>query len=176
MPRVTPTIGTASPGQFETAAFWNANVAALGNFTLGPPVFSAYQSAVQSLGNNLHVPISLDTEVLDSEGGHSTLTNTSRYVCQVAGTYAILGAGAFGANATGIRVAALYISGSIIRGSQMISPPNGSTQMSVVTFAVSPMAVGDYLELNVQQTTGAALNTYFGVDTTSCLDVFWISQ
>jgi hypothetical protein len=71
---VVPTMGQAVPGNFVTAAFWNNNVKALGDFLLSPPRFSIFATAAVSVASGNSIPVVLDMpgEALDTVAGHST--------------------------------------------------------------------------------------------------------
>lgn len=179
MTRVVPTIGQAVPGNFETAAFWNANVQAGLNFLLNPPLFAAYHSGTQSVANNDFTALMiLDTETIDTEGGHSTTTNSQRYTCQVAGLYRLNGGILWPAGGTGARGAKFYFNGSVdVPGSENVIPPSATigTFVSCRTSYVR-LAVGDYVALGGFQNSGAALSTAtpFGGSNTS-LSAEWVS-
>lgn len=57
-------------------------------------------SAVQSIPASTNTPVTLDTEDIDSDSGHSLVTNTSRYTAQTPGWYLITAYISFAANAT----------------------------------------------------------------------------
>lgn len=162
MTRVAPTMGTAVAGNYETAAFWNANVLALGLFLLSPPSFFGYQThsaSPQSILNNTFTAVLLDTEVYDPDGGHSTVTNTSRFTCQVAGRYQFDGTVAFASNATGFRAAKFQVNGAT--PSPVGSERAAAATSSFATVSVSTelqLAVGDYVELMAFQNSGGSLN------------------
>lgn len=48
-----------------------------------PPTAELIQTVGQSVPNGTWGIITFDSEVEDSHGGHSTVTNTSRYTCMV---------------------------------------------------------------------------------------------
>ncbi|MEW2164430.1 hypothetical protein AB0912_15760 [Streptomyces sp. NPDC007084] len=181
MPRTVPAVATESPGYYITAALWMAQVAAIANFSIGSgangvPRFRGYQTSVQALSDNTWTPLNLDTETLDSDNGHSTSTNTSRYVVQVAGTYSIVGHAAFAANATGNRAARINVNGTAIPGSFVKTlAATASHSSAIATHAQAVLAVGDYVEVLGLHTAGAALNTSAATDVASALGVFWIA-
>lgn len=180
MVRAVPTIATETPGNYLTGALWTANVKAMGDWLLGSgtngvPRFRGYQSSVQSLSDNTWTPLTLDTEVFDSDNGHSTSTNTSRYVVQVAGTYQIGGHSAFAANATGNRAARITVNGTPIIGSFVKTLASTASHSSgVATSAQAVCAVGDYIEVMGLQSSGGALNTAAATDVACSMGVFWI--
>ncbi|MET7944333.1 hypothetical protein [Streptomyces sp. NPDC005302] len=181
MPRLVPTIATEVPGNFLTAALWMAQAAAFAQFSIGSgangvPRFRGYQTSVQSLSDNTWTPLTLDTEQFDSDNGHSTSTNTSRYVVQVAGTYFVAGNSAFAANATGNRAVRIGVNGSPIIGSFAKTLASTAAHSSgIATTAEVVCVVGDYIEVMGLQSSGAALNTSSATDVACSLGLFWIA-
>ncbi|MBF6049812.1 hypothetical protein GO001_32300 [Streptomyces sp. NRRL B-1677] len=116
MARTPSDPGQRSPGQFITGALWNAQVKALNEYLTAPPVFSAYQTTAQSISNPTFTSFTLDTEVVDSDGGHSTVTNTSRYTATVPGTYLVIGTAGWSGAATGYRRCRITLNGSAVPG------------------------------------------------------------
>lgn len=123
----------------------------------------AYASGTQSISNgsgDTPTAATLGSEEYDTDGFHSTVTNTSRMTVPSgkAGTYRIRGHAFFAANATGIRFACLLKNGSKVRGSATRTLVPGSTGgISCWAEATIPLAVGDYVELGVYQTSGGSL-------------------
>jgi hypothetical protein len=74
-------------GSIVTAAQLNANVRDAVNFAISPPLFVGRQTIVQSVPNSFTTGLTLDVEDVDRDGGHSTVTNTSRYTSQTQGWY-----------------------------------------------------------------------------------------
>lgn len=153
-----PILASVAPGAFITAAQRNADIVNGVGFLLAPPVFSAYASTTQSVANNTPSPITLDTEVADSYGGHSTVTNTSRYIAQVAGYYVAVGSVTFGSNASGIRTAQIYKNGVVVPGGYFAGSA-GSFNCSAIGITVVSLAVNDYIEVWGNQSSGGALST-----------------
>ncbi|MGW2520433.1 hypothetical protein ACWC09_26160 [Streptomyces sp. NPDC001617] len=181
MSRTVPSIATESPGNYETAALWNAQVGGvmqwmLGSGANGLPRFSGYQVTTQALTDNTWTSLTIDTEDFDSDGGHSTTTNTSRYTCQVAGTYLVTGIAAFAAGTVGNRAARLALNGTSVRGSFVKMGSATATHSSAIsTTRHVVMAVGDYVELQGLQTSGASLNTNSATDVACSLSLQWVS-
>lgn len=181
MPRVVPVPVTESPSNFLTGALWNAQVKAtmdwlLGSAANGVPRFRGYQGSAQSLADNTWTSLTLDTEAYDSDNGHSTSTNTSRYTVQVAGTYVITGSASFAANATGNRAGRITVNGTAIPGSFVKTLAATASHSSAVQCAAQAVcSVGDYIEIQGLQTSGAALNTSAGTDVACSMGVWWIS-
>lgn len=132
------------------------------NFLLNPPQALVIQATLQSIPNGALTPITFDSSVTDGYGGHSNVTNNSRYTAQVAGWYNILGVVAFSANNTGTRTAEVFKNGAGFAYSQDWFANNGANAAVAITFVKVQLAVGDYVELNGYQTSGGALNTLVG--------------
>lgn len=162
---------TWTVGQLVTAALMNSNIQALGNFVLAPPLASTYGSLGQSIPNNTLTPVLFDTNVLDSDSGHSTTTNTSRYVCQVVGTYLIFGALAFASNATGARNATAAKNGTVVSYIQGQIPANAATTTTTPYIGILPLAAGDYVEVWALQSSGGSLSTAGGACSLNVLRV-----
>jgi hypothetical protein len=174
---VVPTPFTAVVGNFLTAALWNAQVRDGLTFLTHVPVFKGTQTAAQPItnGNGNYQAILLDSETIDTDGGHSTTTNTSRFTAQTAGTYAISGTVAYVQNTTGTRAVGITVNGSI--AAQSVSPTlTTANTWSGQVFALVTLAVGDYVELQTWQNSGAnPLNTNNAAGLNSALSVFWVS-
>lgn len=163
------------PGNFVTGALWNANVYNGLTFLLNPPIFYGYQASGQSLVSGTGTAVTLDTEVLDTYGGHSTTTNTSRYTAQVAGTYLVWG-GACVNGATSQTYIAAFIAknGTEQPGSRGMLPANSSHTYTVPAVMVPVvMAVNDYVEIYVQA-DGTSPTTHGGATQTSSMSVVFI--
>lgn len=169
-----PTPASEVPGAFITAALWNANVYNGLTFCLNPPLFQGYQSTNLAITSGAGTAVPLDSETVDTYGGHSTTSNTSRYVAQVAGIYLVWG-GACVNGATSQTYIAGYIckNGTEVAGSRGMVPANSSHTYTVPTIAVPVvMAAGDYVELFVQA-DGTSPSTHGSATQNSSLTVAW---
>lgn len=123
----------------------------------------AYSTSTQSISNgsgDTPTAATLGSEEYDTDGFHSTSSNTSRMTVPSgkAGYYRVRGHAFFAANATGIRFACLAKNGTKYRGSATRTLVPGSTGgISVWAEATLNLAVGDYVELMVYQTSGGSL-------------------
>lgn len=156
-----PNPRTAIAGEFETAAFMNAFRDAI-NFSVNPPVAQLYQTAAQSVPNGAFTALAFDSTQSDTYGGHSNSTNNTRYTAQVAGTYEFSGLYGSVSNATGTRDTTWAKNGAILTtpGATTTSTAvNGLNSVVTAATVQVPMSVGDYVELQVFQASGAALNT-----------------
>jgi hypothetical protein len=180
MPRTTPVIATEVPGDFITSALWNAQVLATMQWLFGTgassgvPRFSGYASTAQAFATGTsYSPLNLDAEVYDSEGGHSTTTNSSRYTVQVPGLYRITAQSAFAVNSSGARAVAIGVNGTASKACQGAPPPSNSwsNQVTWETY----LNVGDFVEAMTWQNSGGALSTVTGGMGPS-LSVWWIGN
>lgn len=165
MARTVPVSVTEVPGNYITAALWTSQVKAtmdylMGSGANGVPRFKGYASTAQTLTTGSgDVAITLDTEDYDSDNGHSTTVNTSRYTIQVAGTYLLLGTLAFATNATGNRKAGININGVNARGGTVQGPGFAGNSWCACVGVSQALNVGDYVELVGWQTSGGNLAT-----------------
>lgn len=158
-----PTIPTEAPGNFWTSALWNANILGGLNYLFSPVRFKAYSSVTQAIPTGTTaVAVTLDTEIVDSDGGHSTTTNTSRYVCQTAGLYFVSGSVCFATSGTGSRTAVITVNGTGMPGSMIQSAPQSTNGGSVFTVTTVQLAAGDYVEVACWQNSGGTLATSTG--------------
>jgi hypothetical protein len=113
----------------------------------------------------------MDTTGFDSYGGHSNTVNPSRYTCQLAGWYFMLGTIEWASNGTGNRLTQLYHNG-ILFSSGGVGPAAGSANSpSLQGAALVNLAVGDYVEVFAFQTSGGNLAT---LAAGSSMHVFWV--
>lgn len=176
MARTVPVMPTEQPSNYNTSALFNATTKATADFLTNPPRFKGYATSAQALGTGTtFVPISLDSEEYDTDAGHSTVTNTSRYVVQVAGTYDITAILAFAVNGTGNRSVGITVNGLSPRGSvaQLPSLPTNSWCCGIT--CTTALAVGDYVEMIGWQTSGGNLNTSVTLAFGPSLTLKWIS-
>lgn len=155
-----PTPYSASTGNFLTSALWNATVRDGINFLTNVPIFYGYQTVSQSLTAAQYTPVLLDSETLDSYGGHSTSTNTSRYTCQLAGVYEVCANAAVAANSGGLMAAYVAKNGAEVTGSRMATNPMTGHNTGAATGTVQiQLAVGDYVELYIYNQTAVGTAT-----------------
>lgn len=173
---VIPTFRTWVAGEFVTAAFMNANVRDGGNFFLAVPIAELRQTVAQTLTTGVSAAILFDVEELDTDNGHSTSTNTSRYTSPTPGTLQFSGASSTVSNATGVRVVGWQANGTIMTGSQTkVGAVNGDlTAIPARVKHISVNGTTDYIELWVQQTSGGNLNTSVAASDQSTMSVRWV--
>lgn len=124
------------------------------------PVFHLAQTVAQSISNNSSpdTAVLLDTEVYDTDNGHSTTSNTSRYTVQTSGVYLLFGVVVYAANSTGGRNAKFRVNGSTNYWGQQVTV-SGTLPSAFNCSGLIPLNAGDYVELATWQNSGGALNT-----------------
>lgn len=143
------------------ASMWQAaldEIARLAATTIKPHAFLR-QSSNQSIGHGAWTAVTFGVEDFDTHGGHDLVTNTSRYTAQVAGTYHVIGRGGFAANSTGHRGVRIAKNGTVVNGSGNYFQSTTSDVWSTTGSCDVHLDVGQYVEVQVIQDSGGALNT-----------------
>lgn len=137
-------------------------------------VFVGVQATIQSIANATDVALLWDTEEMDTDSGHSTITNTSRYTVQTAGKYRVSGVASYAASAGGTyRIAKIRVNGATVKAvTPFVTPIAGVVTDVPVGPRILQLAVGDYVELIANQNSGGALNSNIAADGASwmCVD------
>lgn len=117
--------------------------------------------ATQSITTGVNTDVLFDTEVVDTDSMHSTVTNTQRVTCTVAGVYVVSGYVNFDSHATGYRRIGVVqndagITYALVVGANVADAISTTVQMS--TSGIASMIAGDFIHLNVSHTAGVSLN------------------
>lgn len=177
MTRTVPTAVLQNPGNLVTAALWNSGPKAQGDFYLSPPMFRGRQSAAQTFATGTWTAITLDVTDVDTDSGHSNVTNNSRYTAQVAGWYWCLGFASWtnSANAQADVYCGLASNGSLLLGTAQALQKQANDFTSLSSASMVYLKVGDYVEVWGRQDTGANYSAWTSnVDLTPCLNLFWM--
>ena len=122
------------------------------------PYCRVSNNATQSIPDTTKTAILFNTEDFDPFNMHSTISNTSRITVAEDGIYLIGGVCNFASNGVGYRSLAFDVNGALEAAVQQEENPGAA----VVTFLEGSYLVelssGDYVEMMVQQTSGAGLN------------------
>jgi hypothetical protein len=119
-----------------------------------------YHSSTQSAAHNTNTALAFNSERWDTNSYHDTSTNTSRLTVPsgMAGKYVITGHVGWAASSAGQRQQWLQLNGST-RIAETTIPPPGAFAFAMPPLAtIYDLAVGDYVELVVVQSTGGALD------------------
>lgn len=120
-----------------------------------------YNSAAISIPNDTFTMLTFNSERYDINAMHSTATNTGRMTVPTGwgGLYTVGCTLQFAANATGFRGLRLVVNGTTVIAEDLrnaITAVGVGTQMGLS--GEYPLVAGDWLEVHVIQTSGAALN------------------
>lgn len=137
--------GTALESAGKTIADLHADIGA-----------RVYNSANISIATSTWTTLTFDSEHYDTDGIHSTSTNTSRLTAKTAGRYYIWYGGFWDYNSAGGRVFEL-----LVNGATGIAKENnrGDTHIFIVS-TIYDLAVGDYVEIRVFQDSGVSNNMH----------------
>jgi len=121
------------------------------------PMAAVYKAAAQSIPDVTVTTLTFDTERYDSDSMHSTSSNTGRMTINTAGVYLIHLTGYFASNATGFRNAYLLVNGA---GPYIMENKNAvNGDVTLINFSAElDLAVNDYVEVQLYQNSGGALN------------------
>ena len=121
-----------------------------------------YHSGHQSIPSSASATIvAFDTESYDTDTIHDNVTNNSRLTCKTAGKYLIFAQAYWAGNATGYRQAVIFVNGVTNIGMALCDAygTTGLIQSALTTYS---LAVNDYVQMGVAQTSGGALNLLGG--------------
>ena len=119
----------------------------------------AYHSVNQSIPNSSGTAVALNSERWDTDSIHDNSTNNSRLTCKTAGKYIISGSIEWAANSNGERRLSIRLNGSTSIGFLALLPMGGAfLDMDMFVTTIYELAVDDYVELDVAQNSGGALN------------------
>jgi hypothetical protein len=118
-----------------------------------------YKGGNQSISNSTTTIVTFDSEFLDTNGFHSTVTNTDRLTVPTgyAGKYLVVATANFAGNSTGIRQLLVFKNTTQIAENVIpVNSSGGSTNANAQI--IVDLAVGDYVSFSVWQNSGGALN------------------
>lgn len=159
-------------GDIATATRLNTRSTAIADLQ-SPPRCRAWQNAAQTLTTAVFAVVALDTEDIDTEAIHSTVTNNSRMTIVTPGRYRCIAQASFAGNVTGLRYVGLTKNSTAVARTQASAAPaanNGSWQCAEEILC----AVGDFIEMQVFQNSGGNLALVAGSANTF-LHVVWCS-
>lgn len=117
----------------------------------------ALRSTDQSINDATLTAVLWTSEAWDTDTIHDNATNTDRLTCKTAGKYLVVFLGVFASNATGRREFQILDQAAVKVGQAVIPAVSGLSTMMTVT-AIVNMAVNDWVQAGVLQTSGGALN------------------
>ena len=119
-----------------------------------------YKSANQSIANSTDTTVTWDLESFDTDGFHDNVTNNNRITIPagLGGKYLVSINIGWAVNSTGARFHYLYLNAlATILDYAGVAPNSGGAQRDVVSTIIN-LTAGDYLQVQVNQNSGGALN------------------
>jgi hypothetical protein len=165
---------TPGTGSETTAAILNARIRDAVNFLTGKPLCVLRKNATQSVPHDTWTDVTWQLEDIDTDAGHSTVTNTHLYTAQTAGWYYLTASIEFSGHAAQYRQAKFVCSTGVEVGEHTVML-NGSTHGSdVCTSAHLYMAVGQTVKVQAWQDSGTTLNIQ-NDSLDSRFEIAWVS-
>jgi hypothetical protein len=123
-------------------------------------LFFAQQAATQTLTTSTDTAITFTTEYIDRDGGHSTSSNTARYVGQTVMGCIVTGVVNYAANVTGQRQCFVRFNGSTTVSSHVENATgSGSHRINAPIAFLYYNGTTDYTEICGRQSSGGNLDT-----------------
>lgn len=146
------------------------------NDAFSPPRCRLTNSATISAPNGAST-LTFDTETHDTGGMHSTSSNTSRITIPTGGSgMYLIGAGVeFAANATGTRDLNLRINGTTVIATSRATAASGTSATRLMTNTIYPLNAGDYIEAQINQSSGGNLNINATSEFTPIFYACWLT-
>jgi len=125
---------------------------------------SVYNTAAQSISTATNTLLTFDSEFFDTDGFHSTSSNTSRMTIPSGkgGKYLINAFVGFQANATGYRRMSIVKNGTAGIYNKVYPVQATGEETSVFISQVLNLVATDYIEIQVYQTSGSTLSAWGG--------------
>lgn len=121
------------------------------------PRSRAYHNITQTIANSTLTALAFNAERFDTDNMHDTVTANGRITCKTAGTYLLGATVQWAVNTTGTRQVTLRVNGTTIIASERVAAyAVDDVHQSLAT--VYHLAVNDYVEVLVRQTSGVGLD------------------
>jgi hypothetical protein len=117
-----------------------------------------YNNAAIVTANNTWTVLTFNSERSDTDGIHSTASNTDRLTCVHAGMYYIYAIVEFDSNATGNRGVQVLLNGATSIAAMNIAAIAGGWTTVVALSRVYPLSAGNYVTVRAIQSSGGNLN------------------
>jgi hypothetical protein len=172
-----PVVRTFVAGEVVLASYFNTNINGPISWLLARAILEVRSGATQTIATATFTSITYDTEDVDSDGMHSTVTNTSRATAVHPGWYRFSGGNTWASNATGRRGYRGMVNGAVINGTSVLMP-------ATLAAAVGPayrtklyfLNVTDYFEFQAFQDSGGNLATLNSAADQSSMTGVWESN
>lgn len=193
MVATVPTLKTWSTGELATAAQMNSNVRNSVDFLISKPFVFLTNTTTQSIPDATWTEATWNTEIVDSENMHSTVSDTADVTIVHTGLYAIRGCAFWSPNLNGGRgvavdkidpvtaaVTTLVRSGTWnSSGTAGVGTAGSVSEFTSCSFLIwKQLNSGDTVHMVVRQDSGGALNlfsAYSSTDVYSYLSLRWVA-
>jgi len=145
-----PAAGDIAPASWGTVV--NTNL----NWLHDVPVCCLKKTGVQSVNDSSDTLVTWESEEYDPEGMFTSTDSTTRITVPYTGAYLVVANMLFAADADGFRYVRIYLNGVI--KAQEFQPGNGTGGNHFGTTVIYPATAGQYFEVSVEHSAGAALN------------------
>lgn len=117
-------------------------------------------SASQTIANNSWTALNFNLEDVDVGGGHSTVTNTSRWTAPESGMVLASAVYSPASNATGRRGVRFAKNGTVVPSSQSMVLAGTTSLLNIASVThMIPVVAGDFIEAQAYQESGGNLGT-----------------
>lgn len=116
-----------------------------------------YNSGNISINNAAWTQLTFDTERYDYDTMHDLVVNPSRLTCRTAGLYLIIANVEWQISQVGRRLTRIILNGATWIGGDERAPQDTGYAAPCVS-TIYELAISDYVELDVYQSSGGALN------------------
>lgn len=159
-------------GAVVVASELNQDVRDNVDFLHKPPAARVFHSAAQSIAHATWTKLAFDSERFDTDGMHDTVTNNERLTVVVAGRHYVRGNAEFAGNNTGERGIRL-IKNNLTLIARFLGAVAGASPCSVVVPVFEFFPLNDFVEVEVFQGSGAALDVNATAQHSPYFEMFW---
>lgn len=152
----------------------------LGSATSGgskKPLCHLRQTVSQTPATGVWTAVTFDTEDVDYDSSHSTVTNTDRFTAATTGWHHVEGGAEWPANATGRRGVRFTVAAAAINGSGSVLPAGVAAQVTTPSRGLLIfLNAGDILRMEIFQDSTVGLATVVVAPNQSTMSVYLVSN
>lgn len=169
-----PTLATFYAGQRWRAADVNSQIRDAATFAYTAKSCRATSAGTPSIPDATWTALTLGSESFDTDGWHSTSSNTDRITPTLAGIYRVEIQVAFEPDPAGMRGVRILKNGSTkVGGVQLPASPAGTMTLLYAATTMNANGTTDYFSTECYQTSGAGLDLETS-ETATTFTVTWI--
>lgn len=159
MSRATVVMPYYQTGNLVTSTLWNVGPKNFNDFFSNRPLFNGLCTTANSIADNTWTAIPFNSNSIDTDGGHNTAVNNTRYTSQYSAWYWVKGSVAFAPTGVASRFeSAIAVNGSTYAGASEFVMKQASDLASCSASALVRLTAGSYVEIWCRQHTGGAVN------------------